>query len=171
MTINNDIATIAAEIEALSADLLKVNAAIDLLGKPAINKAKEIDKALKVAKDRFATALADEQEQSRNLRLSRFSDMTVETRPGESLLSTGFVIRYMQDGWDMSINATVPKAHVCNGFAALADDAYEYLVTVRPEAIPADIVALAPGKPQEALGIYLQAKARGYLKGAFWQNA
>ncbi|MFN3820187.1 hypothetical protein [Blastomonas sp.] len=165
MTKTNTLADIAGEIETLSADLLKVNATIDLLGKSAIDAANKIDKALKDAKDRFATALADQATADRNKRLSSFSDIQVTVRPGDNLISTGFVIRYTKDAWDMSVNAVVPKPHECNGFAALADDAYEYLVTKKPENIPAVIMALAPGKPQEAISAYLAGKARGYFKG------
>lgn len=166
MTNKDTLAAIATEIETLSAELLKVNNYIDILGKPAIDKANEIDKALKDAKDRFATALADEQVEARTQRLSRFSDIRVEVKPGNSLIDTIFVIRYMQDTWDMQAKASLPKQHECNGFSALSDDVYEYLVTEKPQNIPAIIMALAPGKPQEAMGIYLQAKARGYFRNA-----
>lgn len=166
MTQTDNLAAIASEIETLTADLLKVNATIDLIGKPAMLKANEIAAALDEAKDRFATALADLATAEREQRLGRFSDIRVDMQPGESLISTGFVIRYMQDAWDIALNETVPKPHVCNGFAALADDAYEYLVTKKPKAIPAEIMALAPGDPQQAMSIYLAGKARGYFKGA-----
>jgi hypothetical protein len=176
MTIKDNLAAIATEIETLNAELLKVNNYIDILGKPAMDKANEIDKALKDAKDRFATALADEQVEARNLRLSRFSDIRVEVKPGNSLIDTVFIIHYKQLTWDMSVRDSVPKEHTCNGFSALADDAWEYLLTVKPQAIPASIMALAPGKPQDAMGIYLQSKARGYFKGVdpvsgLWQGA
>ncbi|GEM_PF-2097521 len=160
------LADIATEIETLGADLLKINATVDLIGKPAIDAANKIDKALKDAKERFATTLANQATEERNKRLSRFSDIRVIIKPGENLISTGFVIRYMQDAWDMGLGKTVPKQHECNGFAALADDAYEYLVTEKPQNIPPQIMALAPGRPHEAMSIYLQGKARGYFKGA-----
>ncbi|WP_380788195.1 hypothetical protein [Sphingomonas sp. R86521] len=165
MTQNTTLADIATEIEALGADLLKVNATIDLIGKPAIDAATKIEKALDDAKDRFTTALANQATEERNKRLGRFSDIRVTVKPGENLISTGFVIRYIQDAWDVALGQTVPKQHECNGFAALADDAYEYLVAEKPENIPAVIMALAPGRPYEAMSIYLQAKARGYFKG------
>lgn len=166
MTNKDTLAAIATEIETLSAELLKVNNYIDILGKPAIDKANEIDKALADAKDRFATALADEQVEARNLRLSRFSDIRVEVKPGDNLISTGFVIKYMQKTWDMQAKASLPKEHVSNGFANLADDAYEYLLTEKPQAIPAIIMALAPGRPHEAMEIYFQGKKRGYFRDA-----
>lgn len=167
MTNKDNLAAIAIEIETLSAELLKVNNYIDILGKPAIDKANELDKALKDAKDRFATALADQQVEARSQRLARFSDIRVEVKPGDNLLSTGFIIKYMKDTWDMAAKASPPKQHECNGFAALDDDAYEYLVTQKPHAIPAVIMALAPGKPADAMALYFQAKQRGYVGEGF----
>lgn len=168
MTTNKDTLTaIAIEIETLSADLLKVNSTIDLLGKPAIDAANKLDKALKDAKDRFATALADEQVEARTQRLSRFSDIRVDVKPGDNLLRSSFTIKYMKDTWDMQAKASLPKQHECYGFSALDDDAYEYLLTEKPHAIPASIMALAPGKPAEAMNIYLRAKQRGYVGEGF----
>jgi len=166
MTNKDTLAAIAVEIETLSAELRKVSEYIDILGKPAADKAASINKALVAAKDRFATALADEQVEARNLRLSRFSDIRVEVKPNNSLIDMVFVIHYEQLTWDMSQRASVPKAHTCNGFSALPDDVWEYLLTVKPQAIPAAIMALAPGKPQEAFSLYMQGKARGYFRDA-----
>ncbi len=166
MTNKDNLAAIATDIETLSAELLKVNNYIDILGKLAMNKANEIDKALKDAKDRFAIALADEQVEARTQRLSRFSDIRVEVKPNNSLIDMVFVIHYKQLTWDMSQRTSVPKEHTCNGFSALADDVWEYLLTVKPHAIPASIMALAPGKPQEAFSLYMQGKARGYFRDA-----
>lgn len=169
MTTTNDIAMIATEIETLEADLLKVNAAIetigaDILGKAALNKANDIAKSLADAKDRLDTALANQATTEREQRLSRFADIRVVTAPGDNLISTGFRIHYKRLTWDMGLCESVLKDHECNGFAALDDDAYEYLVTVKPHAIPAVIIALAPGEPEKALSIYLQGKARGFFK-------
>ena len=166
MTNKDKLAAIAIEIETLSAELLKVNNYIDILGKPAIDKANELDRALKDAKDRFATALADEQVEARTQRLARFSDIRVEVKPGDNLNTTGFLIKYKRDTWDITANASVPTEHECNGFAALDDDAYDYLVTQKPHAIPACIMALAPGKPHEAFTLYMQGKQRGYFTNA-----
>jgi hypothetical protein len=165
MTTTNDIALIATEVETLEADLLKVNATIDLIGKPAIDAANTIDTALADAKGRLGTALANQIEIERGQRMRGFSNISVDVRPGENLISTGFVIRYTRDTWDVALGQTVPIEHKCNGFAALADNAYEYLMTIKPEAIPTVIMALAPGEPEKALSIYLQGKARGYFKG------
>jgi hypothetical protein len=167
MTNTETLAAIATEIESLGADLLKVNSTIDLLGKPAIDAANKLDRALKDAKNRLATALADQAIDARNLRLSRFSDIRVEVKPGDNLLRSSFTIKYMKDTWDMQAKASLPKQHECDGFSALDDDAYEYLLTEKPHAIPASIMALAPGKPAEAMNTYLRAKQRGYVGEGF----
>ncbi len=164
MTNTAILSDIANEIETLSADLLRVNAMIDVLGKPAIAKANEIDKALQSAKDRFATALADQADKEREERLSRYSDISVITTPSDNLISAGFVIRYMAKTWDMVLKDSVPKQHECNGFSMLPDDVYDYLVSKKPHVIPSVIMELAPGKPHEAMSIYLQSKARGFFK-------
>ncbi|KTT95645.1 hypothetical protein [Sphingomonas sanguinis] len=166
MTNKDTLAAIAIEIETLGDELRKVSNYIDILGKPAVDKAAAINKALVNAKDRFATALADEQVEARSQRLSRFSDIRVEVRPGDNLNSTGFLIKYVRDTWDITANASVPKEHECNGFSALDDDAFDYLVTEKPHAIPAAIMALAPGKPREAFTLYMQGKQRGYFTSA-----
>ncbi|MBB3586437.1 hypothetical protein [Sphingomonas sp. BK481] len=44
MTQNTTLAAIASEIEALSATLPKINALVDLIGKPAVIKADEVAK-------------------------------------------------------------------------------------------------------------------------------
>lgn len=157
--------TVAQEIEAIKNKLAKATAAIHIFGDPAIAKVDELNKQLAEAKERYASALCDEAIAARTQRLSKFSDIRVETKPGNNLISTGFVIRYTRVTWDMAINESVPKQHECNGFAALSNDAYEYLLAVKPQAIPAEIMALAPGNPEEAMSVYMAGKARGYFKG------
>jgi hypothetical protein len=165
MTKNTTLANIATEIEALSADLVKVNAAIEIIGKPAVLSANVIIKALADAKERFADALANQATVERAERLKDFSGIRVMTKPGDNLLDTTFTINYTRNTWDMKLNMSVPQEHSCTGFARLDDAAYEYLVTVKPEAIPAEIKALAPGNVQDAFGLYFMAQKRGYVKG------
>lgn len=168
----NNIAIIATEIETLSADLLKVNAAVeaigaDILGKAALNKANDLSKALADAKDRLDTALADEETEARNKRLGQFSSIRVTaTAPATApnLISTAFHIEYDRLAYDMDLKQSVPEKHKCNGFAALDDTAFEYLVTVKPEAIPAAIMALAPGNPHAAFDAYFIGLRRGMFR-------
>jgi len=166
MTQNTTLAAIANEIETLDAQLLKIKDLVELIGKPAIIKSDEVAKALEDAKDRFADALANQGEVEREERLENFTDIRIVASPGHNLMSTAYTIYYTRKTWDNDAKESLPKVHECKGFAALDDAAYEYLVTVKPEAIPAEIKALAPGNPQEAFSLYFVGKQRGYVKGA-----
>jgi hypothetical protein len=170
MTNTASSAAIAAEIETLRADLRTVNAAIDVLGKPAIAKAADLETAILEGQERYATALADEAEAARKLRLSEFSDISVTVsypnNADGNLLRAGFIIDYTKLSYDYRLREAVPTRHRCNGFTALPDDAYEYLVFMRPEAIPAEIMALAPGDPRAAFSEYFTGQRRGMFRPA-----
>jgi hypothetical protein len=96
MTNERTSVAVAAEIETLRADYAKVTAAINLIGKPAVTKAEQIAKVIADAQERFASALADDLQEARNKRLSRFSDIWVDYTDGQTVLNTAFTIRYMQ---------------------------------------------------------------------------
>jgi len=166
MTQNTKLADIANEIETLDTQLLKIKDLVALIGKPAILKADEVAKALEDAKDRFADALTNQAEVEREERLKAFTDIRIVATPGHNLMNTPFMIYYTRKTWDNDAKESLPKVHECRGFAALDDAAYEYLVTVKPHLIPAEILALAPGNPQEAFGLYFVGKQRGYVTGA-----
>lgn len=158
-------AAVVAEIEELRADLAVVTPSIRLMGKPARDMAAKIEKAIADAQDKLADALANELLEAQKKRLANFSDIRVEyDRSETNLLITAFKIIYTRNSYDDRLRDNVPREHTCNGFAALDDDAYEYLITMRPDAIPAPIMALAPDDPHEAFGIYLASKARGYFR-------
>ncbi len=165
MTQNTTLAAIATEIETYNAQLIKIKALVDLIGEPAVLKADEVTKSLAEAKERYADALANKATVERKERLKAFIDIRVETKPGDNLLDTTFTIYYTRSTWSMKLNESVPQEHSCTGFARLDDAAYEYLVTEKPHAIPAAIMALAPGNAQEAFGVYFMAQKRGYIKG------
>lgn len=166
----NDPAAIAAEIDTLRNDLRTVTAAIPVMGKSAETKADEISGAIAKAQEQLAAAFADEAENARQKRLSAFYDIGVDVdyppNYEGNLLRASFVIHYVKAAWDNRLKRSVPQSHRCNGFQALPADAYEYLVTAKPEAIPADIMALAPGDPQEAFSRYFQGLRRGMFRTA-----
>jgi len=157
---------IAAEIETLRADLATVSAAIPIIGKPAVVASEKIEKAIAKADDSLKDALENELIEAQKQRFANFSDIRIEyDKEKANLLTTRFKIAYTRLVYDSRLRDNVPKRHSCNGFAALEPDAYEYLLCVRPDAIPAPIMALAPNDPQEAFSIYLAGLARGYFKG------
>jgi len=166
MTQNTTLAAIANEIETLDAQLLKIKDLVELIGKPAIIKADEVAKALDDAKERFADALTNQASMEREERLKNFTDIRIVASAGDNLMNTTFTIYYTRKAWDNDAKESLPKVFECRGFAGLDDAAYEYLVTVKPHLIPAEIIALAPGNAQEAFSLYFIGKQRGYVKGA-----
>ncbi len=166
MTNNTTLSDIANEIETLTVTLSKIKDLVALIGKPAILKADEVAKALEDAKERYAEALTNQATVEREERLKAFTDIRIVASAGDNLMNTTFTIYYTRKAWDNDAKESLPKVFECRGFAGLDDAAYEYLVTVKPHLIPAEIMALAPGNPQEAFGLYFIGKQRGYVKGA-----
>jgi len=161
---------IAAEIETLRDHLRTVNAAVSLLGKSAVAKATELEADIRHAEECYAAALADKAEQDRKDRIAGFTDISISTSyPDQNdgnLLRASFVISYTRLEWDGRYRQSLPVNHSCNGFSALPDDAYIYLVTERPEAIPPEIMTLHPGNPHEAFRAYFQGRQRGVFRTA-----
>ncbi|MEC3950836.1 hypothetical protein [Sphingobium sp. HWE2-09] len=156
---------LAAEIEALRSDHAKVTAAIPLVGKAATAKAQQLAKDIVAAEERYASTIADEILAERKARLAHFTDIEVLYNPDfDNLLTVNFLIRYRRASWDYQTRMTAQKDFTCNGFTALPDDVYEYLTTVRPDAIPPAIMALAPDNAHEAFDIYLSGLRRGCFR-------
>jgi hypothetical protein len=166
MTQNTTLAAIANEIETYKAQLGKIKDLVELIGEPAIIKADEVAKALEDAKERFATALANQATVAREERLKNFTDIRIVASPGHNLMTTAFTIYVTRNTWNNDAKESLPKVHECKGFAGLDDAAFEYLLTVKPHLIPAEIMALAPGNAQEAFMLYFVGKQRGYITGA-----
>ena len=166
MTQNTTLAAIANEIETLTVTLSKINELVALIGKPAVIKADEVAKSLKDAKARFAEALANQATVEREERLKNFTDIRIVATPGHNLMNTAYTIYYTRKTWNNDAKESLPKVHECRGFAGLDEAAYEYLLTVKPHLIPAEIIALAPGNAQEAFMLYFVGKQRGYITGA-----
>ena len=166
MTQNITLAAIANEIETYKSQLGKIKDLVELIGKPAILKADEVAKALEEAKERFAEALANQATVEREERLKNFTDIRIVATPGHNLMNTAYTIYYTRKTWNNDAKESLPKVHECKGFAGLDEAAFEYLLTVKPHLIPAEIMALAPGNAQEAFMLYFVGKQRGYVKGA-----
>jgi len=156
---------IAAEIESLRSDLDIATAAIPVIGKAATLKATQLEQALTEAQAKFAEALSNELLEAQKARLANFSAIRVDwDREETSIIHASYTIIYTRTSYDDRLGSNVPREHTIKGFSALDENALEYLLTVRPDAIPAPILALAPGDPHKAFDIYLAGKARGYLR-------
>lgn len=158
---------LTALIETLRADLSKVNATIDIIGTPAVQRAEELTAAIDAANEQFAAILANEAEAARKVRLAGLGDMSISVAYpndyADNVLRAIFTIEYTRLQYDMRYREPLPERHKLVGFGALPDDVFEYLLEVRPEAIPTEITDLAPGDPLEAFRRYFLAKRRGRL--------
>lgn len=102
-------AEITTQIEFLRADLSKVNATIELIGKPAITKAEQLVKAITAANEQLAVALANEAEAERQARLAGFGNITVTVAyPSNyegNLLRAIFTVEYTRLQYNMAFRA------------------------------------------------------------------
>jgi hypothetical protein len=161
-------ADVIATIEVLHRDLARVRSVVDILGSAAADKIKAIEEDIAAANLELTEALTAEALEARNKLIASFSDISITTsRPlyDDNLSCVSFSITYERLTYSMAERASIPTRYTCNGFDALPDEAYDYLLEVRPEVIPVEIMALAPGKPREAFARYFQAQRRGYLVG------
>lgn len=158
---------LTAALETFGEELRKVRDIECIIGEPAVIKGKELQQAIAVAQKELSVILADEAEERRKALLASFSDVFVTTTYGpgspETVVHANFKITYERGTYDMHSKQSVPVRHTCNGFDALPDPVWDYLLEVRQDAIPAAIMALAPGEPRKAFADYFQAKRRGYL--------
>jgi hypothetical protein len=76
------------------------------------------------------------------------------------LLSDNFTIAYTKDKWDHRTGRCSPAQTVARSFSELPEDVLLYLLE-KPELIPADILALDPDSPRNALSIYRVARRKG----------
>lgn len=74
-----------------------------------------------------------------------------------------FVIQWERLSYDYGTHESNWQAQAIDGFATLPDDVMEYILRHKPSIIPADIMALAPNDPFEAMGRYLTGKRRGHF--------
>lgn len=162
-------AALVGEIERLSAELAEANADVALLRrlKDAEARAATLSAALGKAQEQLAEANADAHEAARNARFAGFDDISVrDNTPEEHVLRTAFTITVNRMAYDSDTRTSTLRPLTFSGFIALPGDAYAYLIERKPSAIPAKIMALAPGDPAEAMRRYLLAMRRGYVEAA-----
>lgn len=143
MTINTG--ALVERVEELTAALQQAQEDAALLDRLSKAKAeiKRIAPELEAAQETIAEAMAAEVAERRASVYASFKDIrVVEKNTGEGLLSRTFEITYVCDQWDGRESA--PVSHTIVGFRALPDAAWGYLLNVRPDQIPACILALSP---------------------------
>ena len=98
---------------------------------------------------------------------ARFRNLSVATTYPNSLRPSGllaarFAIRWEGPSWNYQTRETEYREFSADGFPALPNDVYAYLMEHRPDVIPSIIMDLAPGDPQAAMDRYFSARRRGY---------
>lgn len=167
-TLPRSSAEITATIQALHTDLNQVRSVEAIMPDAAAIKIKDILADIASAQDVLTEAFANEFLEARNKLVASFYDISITTSRllyDNNLSCARFAIKYTRLAYDMSARASAPTEYSCQGFDALPDEAYDYLIEVRPEVIPPEIMQLAPGKPREAFARYFTAQRRGYYAG------
>jgi hypothetical protein len=160
----NDPAVIAAQLDQAKADLARwqtLCAAEELVKKLQ----RDYDKA-KAAHERQAEADRRAAQEARFALLSNVS--VTEISPANGMDDNNLFNRRWRIGWtkpvfNCMINENVPQRYSVNGFQAIPEDVYEFLVVKRPELVPDAIMELAPDNPHEAFREYFMGRRRGYF--------
>ena len=154
-----NLARIAAELEEARADvalLERLKSANDRVTRLTT----EQEKATK-ARDK---ALAAQAKAEKEARFAGISDVGVSESPEtvrENVIRSSFTITYTKPTWNG--RSSPPTRHSVASFGTLPPDVLAYLVDVRPDLIPAKIMALSPDSPRDALRRYFASCKRGYL--------
>lgn len=119
------------------------------------------------AQDKLSQAMANKVIADRDAVYARFRTINVAVTPSvsspSSVLSAAYTISVETKVYDGKANVSRWVVQTYGGFNALPSDALAYLMNVKPEALPASIMALAPDEPHKAMDVYLIGLRRGYL--------
>lgn len=160
-----DLGLLTAMVADLTERLAQAEADVALLVrlKEAEATANRIRAELADAHDKRAAALSDVIAIERKALYASFKDVRVDTSDGANALATSYTITFKRLAYNYRTRENDLVERVYHGFESLEADALGYLIDVRPEAIPAVLMSLAPGDPAKAMRRYHQAKLRGYL--------
>jgi hypothetical protein len=185
MTKNNpafsvkDEETLAADRVALVHSINHMSAALDAVRddvallqrlQRAEAEALRLTHDLAEAREALANVAAEEAMVKRDKLFATFDGISITVIHGAEssggVLSASYPITYKRLGYDHGTRQNIWREHVVEGFAALPEEVYAYLVEARPDAIPEGIMALAPGDAAKALDAYFSGMRRGYLRSA-----
>lgn len=160
-----DLGLLTAMVQDLTERLAQADADVALLVrlKEAEATAARIRLELRAAQDKRAEAITDAAKKERMARYASFKDARVDAGDGANALAASYTITIKRLAYNYSTRQNDLVERTYHGFEDLEADALAYLIDVRPEALPAILMTLAPGDPATALRRYCQAKQRGYL--------
>ena len=152
-------------VEELNAALAQAQEDVALLERLTAAKAtaKRLSAELAEAQEKLSIAMADEVQARREAAYASVKAIQIdEGNLGEGVLGRTFKITLTRCQWNGYESA--PVTTVVAGFDALPDDAWGYLLNVRPDLIPASIMALSPeGDARDAFNTYFTGMKRGYI--------
>jgi hypothetical protein len=158
---------LVAQVKALSMELDKANADVALRRRleGAEGTAVNVEKELTTVQEKLAELLVSEVKKNRAAEFANFKAVRVDTRHGEhsSVLHNSYSVTITKLSYNMHTRQNDWEDERYSSFATTPIDVMRYLVLIKPEAIPVEIMNLAPGDPQEAMRQYVIAKKRGYL--------
>ena len=159
---------LTTEVERLSAALDDARADVALLLrlKNAEKDAARIAGELDAAQRALVNANVDALSAMRDVEFANLRSLSVAAVANGggngSALGYTYVIRYERLTYDNRSNSNHWKVNSVTGFAALEPDVFRYMMLANPQAIPAAIMALAPGDADAAMKAYFVAMQRGY---------
>lgn len=119
------------------------------------------------AQSKLSLAMTNAVTEQRKALYSNFKDIRVSVAIGEgqsnNALSNRYTITITRMAYDSRTRQSDWVDTVTEGFGALDADARGYLMEVRPDALPAIIMDLAPGDPATAMGLYYRGMQRGFI--------
>jgi hypothetical protein len=161
---NTNTASLLERVEELTAALVQAQEDVALLGRLTTAKAtaKRLSAELTEAQDALSVAMADEVRAKRAALYAGFTDIKIiEGNLAEGLQHRTFQVNYTREEWN-GTGSLITRSVM--GFEAMPDGAWAYLLDVRPDQIPASILALSPtGDPTEAFNTYFTGMKRGWL--------
>ena len=160
----NDLAAIAAQLDQAKADLARWQT---LCAAEALVKKLQRDYVkAKEAHEKQVEADAKAARQARFALLSNLSVTEITTANGadaNNLFHRRWRINWTKPVYDTRSGENIPRNFSINGFHAIPDDVYEYLIAKCPELVPDAIMELAPGEPNEAFRAYFLGRRRGFF--------
>jgi hypothetical protein len=164
-----DLEALTANVQALQLGLAKANANIALLNelKSAEKDATRITAELAKANDALAIGMADAVAAERASTYAHIKDISIavsiDPLRANSVLAASFTVSVTRLSYDMNTRQSLPTVHTYEGLHTLPSEMYDYLMEVKPQAIPSIIMALVPGDYQGSMNAYWMGMRRGHL--------
>lgn len=151
---HNALAAARADLE-LYRKLLASEALVAQLEATEAEYARDLEKV--VAKE-----AADEKRK----RKAAYRNLTITTANADrGVLAASYHISWETPTFDYMSGDSPWARRTADSFSTMDDRVYAYMMEFHPEAIPALIMALAPGNPEQAMERYFVGMKRGWVSG------